>query len=426
MKRVLVLGADGFIGRHIAFALRARGWKVLATARGTSRLTAMGFETLRADLGKPQTHDPAFWHPHLEGGTHVVNVAGLLTGSARLMLAVHRDAPKALYTAMHGGARAVLVSAIGIDNAETLFAQTKREGEQVAKAAGVTILRPGLVMADTSYGGTSLARALATLPFVTPVVGRGDQVFNPVHADDLAIAVIACLEATPDKDPGPGPHDIGGPERVSQRQMLAGLRGWMGLSPVRVLSLPTKLAGFLGAIGDAMQLGPISRTAVAQLEHGAEADEAAICTRLGLAPRGFSTFLTTRPAGSQDLWHARLYLMRPVARLVLAFTWLASGIIGLTLPAEAFLPLIESALPDSLLTIFARGGGIIDLIIAAALIRGWRPRLMTGLQAAMVAGYTLAFTLLAPALWLLPLGGLLKNIPVLALIAVSAILEDER
>ncbi|WP_345790967.1 NAD-dependent epimerase/dehydratase family protein [Gymnodinialimonas phycosphaerae] len=30
VREVLVLGADGFIGRHIAFHLRAEGWDVLA------------------------------------------------------------------------------------------------------------------------------------------------------------------------------------------------------------------------------------------------------------------------------------------------------------------------------------------------------------------------------------------------------------
>ena len=64
--------------------------------------------------------------------------------------------------------------------------------------------------------------------------------------------------------------------------------------------------------------------------------------------------------------------------------------------------------------------------IALALLRAWRLRLMVLLQLAMVAAYTLSFSVLAPALWLLPLGGLLKNLPVLALIAIHGILEDER
>ena len=38
----------------------------------------------------------------------------------------------------------------------------------------------------------------------------------------------------------------------------------------------------------------------------------------------------------------------------------------------------------------------------------------------------MAFSVLAPGLWLLPLGGLLKNLPVLALIAVHGLLGEER
>ncbi|HHB80755.1 MAG TPA: DUF2269 family protein [Aliiroseovarius sp.] len=44
--RVLVMGADGFIGRHIAFELRAAGWDVLAVARRVGRLRAMAFAFL--------------------------------------------------------------------------------------------------------------------------------------------------------------------------------------------------------------------------------------------------------------------------------------------------------------------------------------------------------------------------------------------
>lgn len=172
-----------------------------------------------------------------------------------------------------------------------------------------------------------------------------------------------------------------------------------------------------------MRLGPISRTSVAQLSAGVIAQNSPLTP----LPRSFSTFLATRPAGTQDLWHARLYLMRPALRIVLALMWLISGLIGLTLSADTFLPLIpQSPLPDSALIAMARLGGFADLALAMALLRGWRPRLLAGLQFAMVATYTLAFSLLAPALWLLPLGGLLKNIPILALITLSAILEDER
>ena len=354
--------------------------------------------------------------------TLLVNVAGLLTGSERRLQAVHVDAPKAAFASLSPTARGVHISAIGIDAGNTAFARSKLSGEAAVTGENVTILRPGLVMADTSYGGTSLARALAVLPLVTPVIGDGTQVFNPIHATDLADIVAACLtQATP-----PGPHPIGGPEQISQAQMLTKLRTWMGLAPARILPLPFGLARVLGAIGDALRLGPISRTSVGQIQNSLLADGADFCVKLGLTPRPFSTFLNARPAGTQDLWQARLYFLNPLIRMTLALLWLVSGILGLTLPTATFLPLIDTALPDTALTVMARAGGLIDLAIAAALIRNWQPRATAALQALMVASYTLAFTVLAPALWLLPLGGLLKNLPILALIATAAILQEER
>lgn len=44
----------------------------------------------------------------------------------------------------------------------------------------------------------------------------------------------------------------------------------------------------------------------------------------------------------------------------------------------------------------------------------------------MVAGYTSGLTLIAPALWAEPIGGLLKNLPILVLILIHRILEEER
>ncbi len=420
MRRVLLLGADGFIGRQIAFYLRAAGWDVLASARRTSRLQAMGFATLKADLADPQTHAPRFWAPHLTG-RDVVNAAGLLRGAARRLEAVQVLAPRAIYASMSPDARGVLISATGIDHGETDFARAKCAGEAEA-GHNITILRPGLVLADTSYGGSSLLRAMAAMPLATPVLGDGAQDFTPLHAADLAGIVAACLE----RAPGPGPFEVGGPEHVDQRGMISALRSWLGLRPVPVLHIPMAVARTIGRLGDLMRLGPISATAVEQLQHGVVADGSKIAGLVEVPLRPFSEFVNARPAGSQDLWHARLYLMRPLVRIVLAGMWLVSGLIGLGLSPEAFLPLMPKVLPDSALIAMARAGGIADLAIAAALVRGWRPRLMAGVQAALVGAYTIAFTALAPGLWLLPLGGLLKNLPILALIAITSILEEER
>lgn len=413
--KVVVLGADGFIGRHVALGLRAAGHEVVACARRTDRLAQMGFAVLRADLTDPATHDPAFWRPHLKGAA-LVNLAGLLTGPEADFKAVHVTAPRAAMAAATGPC--LLISAVGIA-ADTPFARWRRAGEAAAQAAGAMVLRPGLVLGDTSYGGSSALRAFASLPFVTPVVGDGAQPFNPIHAADLAQVVAEMLAR-----PLPGLWEIGGPEQVTQAGLVQGLRRWLGLRPVPLWRVPAGLARLAGRIGDALCLGPISTTALRQLDQGVLADPAPLLAQIEARPRGFSAFQSARPAGTQDLWQARLYLLKPMIRLVLAVMWLASAALGLLTPAAAFTTLLP--LPEALSILLARGGGLVDLALGIALLRNWQPLRVAQAQITMVLGYTLGLTLLAPILWLDPFGGMLKNLPVLALLAVHLALVEER
>lgn len=416
--RVILLGADGFIGRHVAIELRKRGYAPLCVARSVAALDAMGFATLRVDLQDPASHDPGFWQDSARDAVAAINAAGLLSGSPDAMRAVHEDAPRALYAALPKTAAIVLISATGI-GADTAFAEHRRRGEDVARAAHVrlSVLRAGLVLGDTSYGGSSVLRGLAAMPLRIPVVGNGDQPFDPIHATDLARLAVSRIDAAGQDTPIP----VGGRDRVSQADMLRALRGWMGLRAVPLLCLPIPLAGALGRIGDAMRLGPISSAALAQLRHGVLTARE---NRIELP--GLSEFLPNRPAGTQDLWHARLYLLRPAVRLVLALLWLVSGLLGLLLPVETVMQAIGGTLPETPALILARGAGLVDLAIAGALLRGWRLRQVFVVQITVVLGYTVVIGALNPALWLDPYGALLKNLPIVMLLLVHRILEQER
>ncbi len=443
--KVLLLGADGFIGRHIAFYLREKGVQVIAQARIPSKLARMGFATLQADFNNRATHAPAFWQPQLDANTHIINAAGLLTGTAKAFQAVHVTAPAAAYAARHPGTQALLISAVGIE-ADTPFSHWRRQGETAARAAEATILRAGLVLADTSYGGSSLIRALAAMPFVTPVIGTGEQPFNPIHASDLAAIALECLQ-----NPTPGTWEIGGPQTVTQTGILRATQSWLGLPQHPLLHIPNPLARRFGQIGDALGIGPISATSVAQLEQGVLADPAPLLEHLRAEaqipqarpadahppqtaqaspilpshqPRPFTQFLQTRPAGTQDLWQARLYLLKPLIRLTLAALWLTSAALGLLLPPETYLAQI--ALPATLTLILAKAGGLADAALGIALLRNWRPKTTAILQLLMVLGYTLGLSLIAPALWLDPFGGMLKNLPILALLLTHLALTEER
>lgn len=421
--KILLLGAAGFIGQHLACALRSAGHEVLASARNPKRLQLLGFQTLQADLLDPATHDPDFWRSALVECSHVIHCAGLLTGSETDFHAVHVQAPQAVYQATPKTARAILISAVGTD-ANSDFAYWRKRGEEIAQNAPVpvTILRPGLVLAQGSYGGSSLARALAVMPLATPMVGDGTQPVNPIHVDDLAQLVIETLSLPVPVDP----IALGGPETISQAGLLQGLRRWLGLRPVRLLPIPHGVAHLLGRLGDALRLAPISVTSVQQLEQGIQTDITAQNRLFHHRPAGFSSFINSTPSQTQDLWHARLFLLRPMLRLTLAAMWFISAMVGFFLPEGQFLPAVSGLLPDPVLIAMARGGGMVDLAIALALLRGWRLPTLAWVQFTMVGGYTVGLTLLAPILWADPFGGLLKNLPILVAILIHRVLEQER
>lgn len=274
----------------------------------------MGFNTLRVDLNDPACHGTDFWRPYLKAVDFVVNTAGLLRASKAQFENVHITAPAALYQAMEPSGRGLFLFAVGIDKTQSNFAHYQREGEQVARDNGIFVLRNGMVFADTSYGGSSLARSLAAVPFCLPIVGSGQQNFDPIHADDLAMVIRDCLL----HQKLDGQYEIGGAEEISQQDMLGEFRKWLGLSKVRKLRIPIRVAHMLGRVGDVLRLGPISRDTVTQLSAGVLANSERLLAKIDFRPRGFSEFHANRPAGTQDLWHARLYLMRPVLRIVLA------------------------------------------------------------------------------------------------------------
>lgn len=417
---ILVLGADGFIGRHLAFGFSAAGHDVVASARRTKRLERMGLTCLKADLSRSEAHSPEYWKSKVIGITHVVNAAGLLNGSDEALNSVHIHAPKALYEALPKDTPIVLISAISIDQENSAFARIRVEGEKLVHQFKGMALRPGLVLGDTSYGGSSLGRAVAAMPWVTPLIDGGHQEINPIHAEDFTQVALELLEA-----PKPGQtFEIGGREIVTQAEMLEGYRAWLGLPKGRKLNVPRKLANSVGRLGDALKLGPISSTFLAMLDAGAVAKTS---PEIQTPLRGFTEFVWHRPAGTQDIWHARLYFLAHLARLALALLWLGSGLVGVFYPAEAILSLPAAQdLPDMFALALARGGGLIDLLIGLAVFRGWHPKLWGLVQLGMVLAYTLGLTVLDPALWALPFGGVLKNLPILVIILIHMIFAEER
>lgn len=425
--RILVLGAAGFIGRHVVVRLLADGHEVIGTARNAGGLEAAmpGASFLAADLAR--MCDTEDWTGLLGGIDVVVNAAGILRGPE--MDAIHVHMPRALHGAakVAGVKQVVLISAISARaDVATDYAQSKLRGEDELRASGLgwTILRPSLVYGAGSYGGTSLMRGLAGLPLATPVPAGGDYDFSPIHVDDLAAAVARVVG---------DPQFVGqtlepcGPETLPHREILRRYRSWLGFGEIQFLPVPMPAMWAMAKIGDLWRDGPVSSVSLAQLMAGNAGDGAAFARAVGLQPRAMTETLRRQPAQVQDRWHARLYFLAPVIRCVLALLWLASALLGLAHgAAQTHQVLIALGFSGEVEDPLRIAASLLDLVLAGLVLLDRRGRLATLAQLLVIAGYTLVIGWALPGLWLDPLGPLLKNVPVLALVLVYGAIADSR
>src|SRR5690606_31582345 len=109
-----------------------------------------------------------------------------------------------------------------------------------------SIVQPSLVYGP---GGTSAAmfETFASLPLI-PVPGRGEQLVQPVHIDDLIPAVMALVLS----EIGPTRRiPMVGPEPLTLRQFYAELRASMGIQDrARYLPVPMPVMQAMAWLGN--------------------------------------------------------------------------------------------------------------------------------------------------------------------------------
>lgn len=129
----------------------------------------------------------------------------------------------------------------------------------------------------------------------------------------------------------------------------------------------------------------------------------------------------------QDRWHARLYFCLPLLRVSMALLWMGSGVVGWLTPAiDVVAATPGSSLATGSLLALARTTASADLLLGALCLLRWRPRLVLGLMLAMLLGYTFGIGIAWPIHWLDPFGGLLKNLPLMAALALLLVTEERR
>lgn len=429
--RVLVTGAYGFIGAHIVAALTAANHEVVCAVRGArvdSRFP--GLKAVACDMARDVREED--WLPRLDGIEAVVNASGILRElGADTFTSVHEQAPMALFRACHQQdiRRVIQISALG-DPADGEFIASKHRGDDALATLDLDwlVMRPSLVYsARGSYGGTSLLRALAGLPGVMLLPGAGNQSLQPIAAEDVGLAVVAALSLP---NCNREVIELIGPEVMSLRDYLLAWRRWLGFSRPHILAVPPVLVRASAMLGERLGNGPLGLTMARMLEHGnvGTADAStALGQCLGLAPRTLLHALDEAPSYVQDRWHARLYFWLPMLRVTIALLWIGSGVVGWLTPVAVVATATPSdwLLPD-VLPMLARLTGSADVILGVLCLVRWRPRFVLSLMLLMLLGYTLGIGIMWPVHWLDPYGGLLKNLPLFAALAILLATAERR
>lgn len=423
--KILLCGANGFIGSHLLAYLLKHQYYVKCCTRHPEQLKEQNpfIETVYADFNTYIYEDS--WTAILESIDVVINCVGILHPSKNQNIEnIHYKAPLALYNACHrlGVKRVIHISALGVEsNINVPYVQTKSMLDHALLSLNLSavILRPSLLYASGAFGGTSFFRALSTLPLV-PLIDEGKARFQPLAMIDF---LAYCKEQI--NSDSSGIIEVVGPKKMSTKQILTKFRYWLGFGKARFVNIPLRIIKLFSRIGNYFSDTPMNMTSLKLLMH--ENIASGKINQVYHTPLDMDAALSQTSCSIQNKLHARLYFARWFIFISLFILWLLSGLIPLaTNFTNTSLQLIDAGLSETISDILTISSCCWDISLAFAMFfKRWvKPSLF--LQIITIISYTLLASILKPILWIDPLGPLLKNIPILALTLSYLAIYEER
>ena len=228
-KSVLVAGASGYLGGHVAREFKSRGFFVRALARSPEKLGSLKNEIDESFTGG--VTDPESLRGCCDGVDIVFTSIGITRQKDGLtyMDVDYQGNVNLMREALRAGvSRFIYISVFNAEKLKNLQGiQAKLRFEDELKASGLnyTIIRPNGFFSDM-LDFLQMARQGRGYVF-----GSGDYRINPIHGQDLA---AACADAALE---GRDVVDVGGPEVLTHNQIFA-LAFAACSKPVKVTRIP--------------------------------------------------------------------------------------------------------------------------------------------------------------------------------------------
>jgi len=228
-KKILVTGANGFVGSHLIRGLAKAGHSIRAMVlRDTmkSEVEADNIEAVTGDVTRFDTLLPA-----MEGCDAVIHLVGIIQpGPGYTFQDIHTEGTRNVVEAAKksgGIEHFIYQSALGTrKDAVSEYHKTKYEAEQITKKSGLnwTITRPSIIYGPGDGFTQRLRDVIKMSPFV-PVIGPGDGLLQPIFIKDLVDAFVKIIY---NKDWYGRYVEMGGPEKLTFDEVVVKLKDALG------------------------------------------------------------------------------------------------------------------------------------------------------------------------------------------------------
>ncbi len=250
MRRVLIVGASGFLGRRIAQALLTGGYTVRCVARDPAKIGDLA--TIGCEIVKGDVSDPVSMKQALESVAAVYIAIHTLSpqpagGAKQRFMAVELNGLQNIVTGCQaqGVRRLIYVTSLGIAaDASSEWLRERWRGEQFLLGSGldVTVIRPGMIVGAGGRGFEMLA-SQAKKP-VAVFLGGG-QKMRTIAVDDLIYYLVSVLD---DSRAYGQCYDVGNDDVLTKSQMIDANAEILGRRPPLKLQIPLALLGVLAPV----------------------------------------------------------------------------------------------------------------------------------------------------------------------------------
>jgi nucleoside-diphosphate-sugar epimerase len=292
---ILITGASGFLGSHLANYAARKGRNVRCMVRrtsDTSELNAAAMQIHYGDLLEPATLAEALEPPvctvvHCAATTSETKVnydqsfRVNVEGTRNLLQACHRQ----------GVSRFIMVSSQSANEQNTsTYARTKLAADLAVKESKLayTILKPSTIYGPGSKGlFAKMVRLLDTLP-VVPILGSGSRLIRPIHVFDLCEAILDCEDC---EQTFGRTYDLGGRDLVSYEEFVRSiLQAQRRKKPFVYVSLP--MCRFLAIAFSFLKNPPFTKDNVLGLNQNQVCSIDSARDDFGFNPRGLKEGLS--------------------------------------------------------------------------------------------------------------------------------------